>query len=101
MIESNLAVTLATTSPALLRAISLYPNPSSSGIFTLDVKGANASAAGLGIEVTNQLGQRVYAGSARDNFANQLNLSDLTPGIYHITVRSGSDYASTKLLIGL
>ena len=101
LIESNLAVTLATTSPALLRAISLYPNPSSSGIFTLDVKGANASAAGLGIEVTNQLGQRVHAGSARDNFANQLNLSDLPPGIYHITVRSGSDYASTKILIGL
>lgn len=100
LIESNLAVTLA-TSPALLRAVSVYPNPSSSGIFTLDVKGANASAAGLGVEVTNQLGQRIYTGSARDNFANQLNLSSLAPGIYHLTVRNGNEYSSTKLTIGI
>ena len=89
------------SSPALLRAVTIYPNPSASGIFTLDVKGANASAAGLGIEVTNQLGQRVYAGSARDNFVNQLNLSNLAPGIYHLTVRNGSDYSNAKLSIGL
>ena len=100
LIESNLSVVLA-SSPALLRAVTIYPNPSASGIFTLDVKGANASAAGLGIEVTNQLGQRVYAGSARDNFVNQLNLSNLAPGIYHLTVRNGGDYSNAKLSIGL
>ena len=101
LIESNLAVALSTASPALQRAVTLYPNPSASGIFTLDVKGANAASNGLGIEVTNQLGQRVFSGSARDNFANQLDLSRLAPGLYHLTVRNGGEYANTKLTIGL
>ena len=101
MIESNLAVTLTATSPALLRSLSVYPNPSASGIFMLAVKGAYAGAAGLGVEVTNQLGQRVYTGSAQDNFASQLNLSTLAPGIYHLTIRNGNEYATTKLTISL
>ena len=67
----------------------------------LAVKGAYAGAADLGVEVTNQLGQRVYTGSAQDNFASQLNLSTLAPGIYHLTIRNGNEYATTKLTISL
>ncbi|RZJ93260.1 MAG: T9SS type A sorting domain-containing protein [Hymenobacter sp.] len=95
MMEATLSVTLA-TSKELQRAITLYPNPSESGIINLSVQGANASGA-LGVEVTNQLGQRVYTGSARDNNTTKLDLSNLAAGIYHLQVRNGEEYTSSKI----
>ncbi len=97
MMEANLSVTLA-TSKELQRAITVYPNPSESGIFNLNVQAANA-ANGLGVEVTNQLGQRVYTGTARDNNTTKLDLSNLAAGIYHLQVRNGEEYTSSQISI--
>jgi len=97
MMEANLSVTLA-TSKELQRAVTVYPNPSESGIFNLAVQAANA-ASGLGVEVTNQLGQRVYTGTARDNNTTKLDLSNLAAGIYHLQVRNGQEYTSSQISI--
>lgn len=86
------------TSKELQRAVTVYPNPSETGIFNLDIQNANAMG-NLGVDVTNQLGQRVYAGSARDNFTTKLDLSNLAPGIYHLQVRNGQDYMSSQISI--
>jgi hypothetical protein len=97
MMEASLSVALA-TSKELQRAITVYPNPSESGIFNLNVQAANA-ANGLGVEVTNQLGQRVYTGTARDNNTTKLDLSNLANGIYHLQVRNGQEYTSSQISI--
>ncbi len=97
LMEATVSVTLS-TSKELQRAVTIYPNPSESGIFNLDVQNANAMG-NLGVEVTNQLGQRVFAGSARDNFTTKLDLSNLAAGIYHLQVRNGQEYMSSQISI--
>jgi hypothetical protein len=85
-------------SSALTKAINVFPNPSASGQFNLEVRGANATK-GLTVEVTNMLGQRVYAGTAKDNFTNTLNLSTLASGIYTLKVKNGSEYSVQQISI--
>ncbi|MDB5233775.1 MAG: hypothetical protein JWR44_768 [Hymenobacter sp.] len=92
------ATAVSATSEALLRAISVFPNPSATGLFDLEIHGANAKGS-LGVQVTNALGQRVYAGSARDNYTNQLDLSSLAPGIYYLQVRNGDEYMTSRVTI--
>ena len=92
------AVVTATTSEALLRAVSVFPNPSTTGVFDLEIHGANAKGA-LDVLVSNTLGQRVYSGAARDNYTNKLDLSTLAPGIYHLQVRNGDEYLTRQLSI--
>ena len=86
------------TSEALKRAVTVFPNPSTSGTFSLDVRGANARQA-LGVEVTNLLGQRVYTGTAKDNFRNEVDLSSLAAGIYSLRVRNGEEYTVQQISI--
>ncbi|MDO7853665.1 T9SS-dependent choice-of-anchor J family protein [Hymenobacter convexus] len=86
------------TSAALKRAVSVFPNPSNTGVFNLEIHGANAKQA-LTVEVTNMLGQRVYTGTAKDNFQNSVNLSSLQSGIYSITVRNGQEYTQQQISI--
>ncbi|GAB2956240.1 hypothetical protein GCM10027048_22730 [Hymenobacter coalescens] len=96
MIEAVLNVTTG-VSKALDNAVALYPNPSSNGEVTLQVSGAQA--AGLQVEITNTLGQRVYTGTARDNFRNQLNLSHLANGMYVLKLKAGDQYMLRNLSI--
>jgi|GEM_PF-826564 len=86
------------SSAALTRALSVYPNPSNSGQFNLEVRGANA-AQGLNVEVTNMLGQTVYTGKAKDNFTNSLNLTSLASGIYTLKVKNGNEYSVQQISI--
>ena len=86
------------TSAALGRAVSVFPNPSNSGVFNLDIRGANAKQP-LAVEVTNLLGQRVYTGTAKDNFRTDVNLSALANGIYSLKVRNGSEYTVQQISI--
>ncbi len=92
------AVFTATTSEALLRAVSVFPNPSTTGAFDLEIHGANAKGA-LSVRVTNTLGQVVYTGTARDNFTNPLNLTTLAPGLYSLQVRNGEETMTRQLAI--
>ena len=86
------------TSAALKRAVSVFPNPSTTGAFNLEIHGANAKQ-GLTVEVTNMLGQRVYTGTAKDNFSNTVNLSSLASGIYSIKVLNGTEYTQQQISI--
>ncbi|MBO2011805.1 T9SS type A sorting domain-containing protein [Hymenobacter negativus] len=86
------------TSEALKRAVSVYPNPSNTGSFNLEIHGANAKQA-MAVEVTNMLGQRVYTGTAKDNFRNTVDLSTLASGIYSIKVRNGEEYTQQQISI--
>jgi hypothetical protein len=86
------------TSEALKRSVSVFPNPSTTGTFNLEIHGANAKQA-LIVEVSNMLGQRVYTGTAKDNFSNTVNLSSLASGIYSIKVRNGEEYTQQQISI--
>jgi hypothetical protein len=97
MIEAIATVTTA-TSPELMRAVTVYPNPSTSGVFNLAINGANAQK-GLEVEVVNTLGQRVYAGTARDNFTTTLDLSNLANGLYHLKIKNGDEYMQRQLSV--
>lgn len=84
------------TSEALNRAVSLYPNPTSNGQVTLDVRGAKAQGA-LEVQVINTLGQTVHTALLRDNFENKLNLSQLASGMYILKVKSGDEFTVRHL----
>jgi hypothetical protein len=88
----------ATSSEALLRAVSVFPNPSATGVFTLAITNAQAKQA-LEVEVLNNLGQRVYTGTARDNTTNTLDLHSLAAGYYHLVVRNGDEVLHRQLSI--
>jgi hypothetical protein len=92
------AVVITATSPALMQAVTVFPNPSTTGVFDLEIHGANAQK-GLEVEVVNNLGQRVYVGTARDNFTNPLDLSRLATGLYHLKVRAGDNYMLRQISI--
>ncbi|MDB5236069.1 MAG: hypothetical protein JWR44_3062 [Hymenobacter sp.] len=98
MIDAVIVNTVSATSEALKRAVSVYPNPSTSGVFTLEVRGANAKQ-GLNVEVTNLLGQRLFVGKAQDNFTNTVDLSSLPTGIYSLKVRNGEEYTMQQISI--
>ncbi|MGI4832346.1 MAG: fibronectin type III domain-containing protein [Janthinobacterium lividum] len=96
--DVSISTVLATSSEALLQAVTVFPNPSTTGLFDLDIHGAKAKGS-LDVLVTNTLGQRVYTGSARDNTTNHLDLSTLAPGIYHLLVRTGDDFVTRQVSI--
>ncbi|WBA41664.1 T9SS type A sorting domain-containing protein [Hymenobacter canadensis] len=85
------------TSEALNRAIAMYPNPST-GLVKLDVRGANAKG-NLQVSVVNMLGQTVHTAALKDNFTNEVNLSDLANGMYLLKVQTGADYTVRQLTI--
>ncbi|MDO7885287.1 T9SS type A sorting domain-containing protein [Hymenobacter cheonanensis] len=92
------SVVTATSSEALLRAVTVFPNPSATGLFDLEIHGAQAKGS-LAVRITNALGQQVYTGAARDNYTNRLDLSSLAPGIYHLQVRNGDETMTRQLAI--
>ncbi|AIZ63100.1 hypothetical protein PK28_04275 [Hymenobacter sp. DG25B] len=91
------AAEVTAASGALARAISAYPNPAADQLL-LEVRGANAKGA-LQVEIVNMLGQRVYAGTAHDNFINRLNVASLASGRYILKVQSANGYAVRAIQI--
>ena len=96
--DVTIAASPLATSEALKRAVSVFPNPSATGVFSLEIHGANAKQA-LSVEVTNLLGQRVYTGTAKDNFRSDVDLSSLANGIYSLKVRNGEEYTMQQISI--
>ena len=97
LIDAGFNASLATKAPALAGTLSVYPNPSATGLFTLDVRGAGPGP--LAVEVRNPLGQRVYTGTTRSEAATALDLSNLANGIYVLQVRSGAAASGYKLVL--
>lgn len=77
--------------PVLTSEISLYPNPSTNGIFT--IKGLNGSMAA--VEIFNLLGEKVLERQT----AAQIDLSTLPDGVYMSRVRIGKSQATTRVVI--
>ncbi|WP_197076979.1 T9SS type A sorting domain-containing protein [Hymenobacter terrenus] len=85
------------TSEALSRALSLYPNPTA-GVVTLEVRGANANGKPE-VQVTNLLGQTVHTSALQDNSRHELNLSHLAKGLYLVRVQTGTEFTTRQLAI--
>lgn len=88
---------LATKSPELAGTLTVYPNPTTSGQLTLDVRGAGPGP--LAVEVLNTLGQCVYTGTARAEAATLLDLKNLAGGIYYLQVRSSTAASVRKVAL--
>ncbi len=86
---------LATKAPELAGALTVYPNPSADGRFTLDVRGAGPGQ--LTVRVLNALGQCVYTGTARSEAATPLDLAGLAEGVYYLQVRSSTAVSMRKI----
>ncbi len=95
--EATLGTPQSTSSAALDRAIAMYPNPTT-GLVTLDIRGAKANEA-MQVQVTNLLGQTVHTANVRDNFSNQLNLSGLANGMYLLRIENGREYTIRQLAV--
>ncbi|MBD2766834.1 T9SS type A sorting domain-containing protein [Hymenobacter sp. BT664] len=97
VLEAETNIILASNSPALSKAVSLFPNPSS-GQVTLEIREAKAAGA-LQVQVTNLLGQVVHTATVRDNAQNPLDLSALAAGMYLVRVQAGSAYTLRQLVL--
>ncbi|MEO5673150.1 MAG: T9SS type A sorting domain-containing protein [Chitinophagales bacterium] len=78
--------------------MNIFPNPSQ-GEFTINLNGfANEST--VSVSVTDVLGKEVYsqAGVSADAAIN-MNLNNLTTGVYNVTVSDGSNRVSQKISI--
>lgn len=100
LLVDNIEVTataVTASSDELLRAITLYPNPTA-GELKIDVRGANTKG-GLQVEVLNMLGQRVSTASIRNNFENKVDLSNLANGMYMVKIMTGNEYMVRNITI--
>ncbi|PWH86808.1 T9SS type A sorting domain-containing protein [Brumimicrobium oceani] len=75
--------------------INIYPNPSSSGWFTIDLKGINQE---LNVLVYDHLGQLIKESKPLLGNA-QLDLSSAAKGIYTVVFSNSSQFVSTRKII--
>jgi hypothetical protein len=71
--------------------MSVYPNPAS-GQVKVNFEGKG------NITVYNMLGQAVYHAENVEN-TKAISLSNMTAGVYFVTVRSGNATATQKLIV--
>lgn len=71
--------------------VTIYPNPSSNGIFT--VKGENINL----IRVYNTVGQLIFE-TTESNTSQEINLSNYGSGIYYATIANNLGSTSKKLV---
>lgn len=75
--------------------VSIFPNPSSSGIFKLT---HNSKVGKLKMSVVNVLGINIYEGVA-DDFVHTIDLSAQPKGVYLLTVKFANESKTYKLVI--
>ena len=74
--------------------VAVYPNPFADAI-NVNVKNAGET---LSVKVTNQLGQLVFEKLASQTDEMKLNLNDLNAGVYFVTVTSGNNRYTQKVI---
>ncbi len=82
-----------------IQDISVYPNPSN-GDFTISV--SNANFTNLSVTVINILGEVVYSNTFKNNSVNfnkQIDLNQLSNGVYYFRLSTGTDTKIKKLII--
>lgn len=78
--------------------LALYPNPAN-GTINIDLSGKNTFS---GFKITNSLGQTVYSADLQSLRGNELLTVDLNgnkPGIYFVTLLSGTQSITKKLIL--
>lgn len=80
--------------------IQVYPNP---GNGLVNVKFETTKSAPLNLRITNIIGQQVFSINKNATIAGiqteQIDLSNLTEGVYFITISSGKQFITQKLII--
>ena len=90
-------ITAVTTEPTItFNSLDLYPNPSNSGIITIDAKWKGNTAA---LSVTDALGQRVYNQTLTDKTPQKINLGALNNGMYLISLEVGDERLVKKFIV--
>jgi hypothetical protein len=74
--------------------LSIYPNPNNGTFNLISSKATNGS-----IEVYNVLGERVYSQTATVFTSMQLDLSNLTSGVYYLSLKSGEGIRTLKFVV--
>jgi PKD repeat protein len=79
--------------------VNVYPNPST-GVYQIDFNTSNE--ANIAIQVTNVLGQSVYAkniGSINGTHKDAIDITNEAPGVYYVTIVSGDKTVLTNMLV--
>jgi len=78
--------------------MNIYPNPSE-GQFKIDLNGF-ASGSMVSIKVSNVLGEVVYSvANVSTNAPVDVNLADLTSGMYNVIVSDGTDQLTQNIIL--
>lgn len=82
-----------------LEEITIFPNPSSTGVFTLEF--ATTRTAFSEVKIFNLLGAEVYSKliTSNNNTKYNLDLSTLAPGTYYARINAGKDFKMIRLVI--
>jgi hypothetical protein len=89
----------ATSSETEAGTFNLFPNPNN-GMFTIQYGGATGN--NLSISVMNTLGQSVYERNVYEftgEMIQEIDLSNLNPGLYFIQVRNGDELSNKQFVI--
>jgi hypothetical protein len=79
-----------------LTNISIFPNPSQTGIFTIDLSNENTNNSVLNIyEITGKL----ILSKKLENLNSQVNLSNLASGIYSVEIKSENSIVKERIVI--
>ncbi len=79
--------------------ISVFPNPSN-GFFTLNLNGYESNE--FNLSVYNSIGEVVYQSDisvTSNSLTYELNLDNLAPGMYHMTLVNGENHLSYPVMI--
>jgi len=75
-----------------INAVSIYPNPTSDGIFTVDLAGGSNAD----VKVVNSLGGVVYEGESSS--MSTIDISQQPSGLYFVVVNSNGETSTKKLI---
>lgn len=75
-----------------IEGLNIYPNPVSTGRIFITSK----SSLNKDIEIYDVLGKKILQASVS---AKELNISNLTPGVYIIKIKEGDATATRKLIV--
>lgn len=84
---------------APVEEITIYPNPTT-GVFNISILNANFNQ--ISITVFDITGKEVYSVTDKNTHAEykkQINLGDLTSGMYYVRLNTGTDVKTKKLII--
>jgi len=96
---ASISIALGIEENAYVTGFSVSPNPTSD---ILNVRFDIANNAATSVSVMNAIGQTVIAenfGSLQGQYTEQLDLSELNNGMYYVTILSGGETATVKVVL--